>query len=91
MVNYKDSFYASSSSSTEMDVDVFVHASLTCPKLAHVNWGTFIYPYTSTTAATGITGDYGANGCYGKTCDVCPATSENGDNSYTDSSGCCSL
>jgi len=87
---YKDGFYASSSSSTTMDIDIFVHASLTCPKLAHSTWGTFVYPYGSTDAATGITGDYGADGCYGKTCAGCPSTSKNGDDSYTDSGGCCS-
>merc|ERR1712159_62653 len=68
MVNYKDSFYSSASSSSMSDIDVFVHASLTCPKLAHSTWGTFIYPYHSSVAAVGITGEYGADGCYGKTC-----------------------
>lgn len=91
MANYKDSFYYNSSSTTTMDIDVFVHAALTCPKLAHGTWGTFITPYKSTNAATGITGEYGANGCYGKTCEGCPDDSNNGDTSYTDSSGCCSV
>jgi len=91
MSKYKDGFYSSSSSSSKSDIDIFVHASLTCPKLAHSTWATFIYPYGSTAAATGITGDYGADGCYGKTCAGCPSTSKNGGDSYTDSGGCCSL
>lgn len=89
MEKYKDGFSESAGSSTTMDIDIFVHASLTCPKLAHGTWGTFVYPYSGTSAATGITGDYGSDGCYGKTCDGCPSTSSNGDSSYTDSSGCC--
>merc|ERR1712178_194503 len=87
MKKYKDGFASNAGSSTTVDIDVFVHASLTCPKLAHSNWATFVYPYQSTSAATGITGDYGADGCYGKTCDGCSSSGSY----YTDSSGCCSI